>query len=236
MNALEVVDLTLRAGSFAVQEVSFTVGEGEYFVLMGMTGSGKSLLLKAVCGLARIARGRVTLHRRDVTALEARFRNIGYVPQDGGLFPHLNVLRNILFPLTVAGLKPAPARTAVEGIVACLGLERLLARSVAYLSGGERQKVALARALARQPELLVLDEPVCALDEPTRRDTCRELRRVQKEFGVATVHVCHSRDEAALVSDRVGVMCEGRLLETGTLEELTTHSDHGAVQRLLNWN
>jgi molybdate/tungstate transport system ATP-binding protein len=236
MNALEVVDLTLRAGSFAVQEVSFTVGEGEYFVLMGMTGSGKSLLLKAVCGLARIARGRVTLHRRDVTALEARFRNIGYVPQDGGLFPHLNVLRNILFPLTVAGLKPAPARAAVEGIVACLGLERLLARSVAYLSGGERQKVALARALARQPELLVLDEPVCALDEPTRRDTCRELRRVQKEFGVATVHVCHSRDEAALVSDRVGVMCEGRLLETGTLEELTAHSDHGAVQRLLNWN
>jgi ABC-type Fe3+/spermidine/putrescine transport system ATPase subunit len=82
----------------------------------------------------------------------------------------------------------------------------------------------------------VLDEPVCALDEPTRRDTCRELRQVQKEFGVATVHVCHSRDEAALVSDRVGVMCEGRLLDVGTLEELATGSDHTAVQRLLNWD
>ena len=236
MNALEVVDLTLHAGSFAVQDISLTVGEGEYFVLMGMTGCGKSLLLKAVCGLARIARGQVRLHNRDITALEARFRNIGYVPQDGGLFPHLDVLHNILFPLTVAGTNGAAARSAVEGIVACLGLEKLLARSVAYLSGGERQKVALARALARKPELLVLDEPVCALDEPTRRDTCRELRRVQKEFGVATVHVCHSRDEAALVSDRVGVMCEGRLLEIGTLAELTTRSDHGAVQRLLNWN
>ncbi len=236
MNALEVVDLTLHAGSFAVQNISLAVSEGEYFVLMGMTGSGKSLLLKAVCGLTQISQGRVRLHGRDITALEARFRNIGYVPQDGGLFPHLDVLRNILFPLTVAGMKPAAARSAVEGIVSSLGLEKLLVRSVAYLSGGERQKVALARALARKPELLVLDEPVCALDEPTRRDTCRELRRVQKEFGVATVHVCHSRDEAALVSDRVGVMCEGRLLDIGTLEELATGSEHGAVQRLLNWN
>jgi len=236
MNALEVVNLTLHAGSFAVQDISLTVSEGEYFVLMGMTGSGKSLLLKAVCGLARISRGQVRLHSRDITALEARFRNIGYVPQDGGLFPHLDVLHNVLFPLTVAGTKPAAACAAVDGIVASLGLEKLLARSVAYLSGGERQKVALARALARRPELLVLDEPVCALDEPTRRDTCRELRRVQKEFGVATVHVCHSRDEATLVSDRVGVMCEGRLLDIGTLEELATRSEHGAVQRLLNWN
>jgi ABC-type sugar transport system ATPase subunit len=236
MNALEVIDLNLRAGSFAVQDVSFAVGEGEYFVLMGMTGSGKSLLLKAVCGLTQVTRGRVRLHNRDITALEARCRGIGYVPQDGGLFPHLDVLRNIIFPLTVAGMKRAAARAAVEEIVASLALEKLLARSVAYLSGGERQKVALARALARRPELLVLDEPVCALDEPTRRDTCRALRRVQKEFGVATVHVCHSRDEAVLVSDRVGVMCEGRLLDIGTLAELTTASKHAAVQRLLNWD
>ncbi len=236
MNALEIMDLSLRAGSFAVQDVSFAVGEGEYFVLMGMTGSGKSLLLKAVCGLTQVARGRVRLHSRDITALEARFRHIGYVPQDGGLFPHLDVLRNITFPLTVAGVKRAAARSAVEEIVTSLALEKLLARSVAYLSGGERQKVALARALARRPELLVLDEPVCALDEPTRRDTCRELRRVQKEFGVATVHVCHSRDEAALVSDRVGVMCEGRLLDVGTLQGLATGSGHAAVQRLLNWD
>jgi len=236
MNALEVADLTLHAGSFAVQDISLTVGEGEYFVLMGMTGSGKSLLLKAVCGLARIARGRVRLHHRDITELEARFRNIGYVPQDGGLFPHLNVWQNILFPLSVAGTKPAAARAAVDGIVVNHGGAKLLTPSGANHSGGGRPNVALARALARRPELLVLDEPVCALDEPTRRDTCRELRRVQKEFGVATVHVCHSRDEAALVSDRVGIMCEGRLLDVGTLEELATRSDHGAVQRLLNWN
>jgi ABC-type Fe3+/spermidine/putrescine transport system ATPase subunit len=236
MNVLEITGLTLHAGSFVVRDVSFAVGEGEYFVLMGMTGSGKSLLLKAVCGLARVSEGRIRLHGREITGLEARFRNIGYVPQDGGLFPHLDVFRNIIFPLTVAGRRPAAARAAVEEIVASLGLEGLLARSVAYLSGGERQKVALARALARQPELLVLDEPVCALDEPTRRDICRELRRVQKDFRVATVHVCHSRDEAALVSDRVGVMGEGRLLDVGTLDALAGGSAHGAVQKLLNWS
>jgi ABC-type Fe3+/spermidine/putrescine transport system ATPase subunit len=236
VNALEILGLTLRAGSFTVQDISLTVGEGEYFVLMGMTGSGKSLLLKAVCGLTRVSQGRIRLHSRDITDLEARFRNVGYVPQDGGLFPHLDVLRNITFSLTVGGMKPAAARSVVEGVVASLGLEKLAARSIAYLSGGERQKVALARALARKPELLVLDEPVCALDEPTRRETCRELRRVQKEFGVATVHVCHSRDEASLVSDRVGIMCEGRLLDVGTLEELEMGSDHAAVQRLLNRN
>lgn len=236
MNALEITSLTLRAGSFVVRDVSFTVSEGEYFVLMGMTGSGKSLLLKGVCGLARISEGRIRLHSRDITGLEARFRKIGYVPQDGGLFPHLDVFRNITFPLAVTGMRPAAARSTVEEIVASLGLEGLLTRSVAYLSGGERQKVALARALARRPELLVLDEPVCALDEPTRRDICRELRRVQKEFRVATVHVCHSRDEAALVSDRVGVMYEGRLLDIGMLEELASGSAHQAVQKLLNWN
>jgi ABC-type sugar transport system ATPase subunit len=236
MRALELVDLTLRAGSFAVQSVSLTVGAGEYFVLMGMTGSGKSLLLKAICGLARVRAGRVRLYGRDITELEPRFRHIGYVPQDGGLFPHLDVLSNILFPLTVAGMKPAAARAAVAPMVASLGLDELRARCVAYLSGGERQKVALARALARRPELLVLDEPVCALDEPTRRDTCRVLRRVQKEFGVATVHVCHSRDEAALVSDRVGVMSAGRLLGVGTLEDLAARSNHEAVQRLLHWS
>ncbi|MGE5297423.1 MAG: ABC transporter ATP-binding protein [Solirubrobacterales bacterium] len=234
MNALEIAGLTLRAGSFAVRDVSFAVDEGEYFVLMGMTGSGKSLLLKGICGLARVSQGRIRLRGRDVTGLEARFRKIGYVPQDGGLFPHLDVLRNLTFPLTVAGVRSAVARSAVEPIVASLGLDRLLPRSVAYLSGGERQKVALARALARRPELLVLDEPVCALDEPTRRDICRELRRVQKEFGVATVHVCHSRDETTLVSDRVGVMHEGRLLEVGVLDQLANGSVHATVRKLLN--
>lgn len=236
MKALEIKNLSMTAGNFRVGEISLAVEEGEYFVLMGMTGSGKSLLLKAVCGLALIDAGSIRIHERDVTELESRFRNIGYVPQDGGLFPHLSVMENITFSLRLAGVKANDAAAQVESVVESLKIDYLLKRTIRNLSGGERQKVALARALARKPEILVLDEPVCALDEPTRRDICRELRRVQKEFGVATLHVCHSRDEAELVSDRVGVMSAGKLIDVGNLKELATGSEHAAVQRLFNWS
>jgi ABC-type sugar transport system ATPase subunit len=236
MKALEISSLSMQAGNFRVENINLEIDEGEYFVLMGMTGSGKSLLLKAICGLAQIEGGTVKIHERDVTALESRFRNIGYVPQDGGLFPHLSVTQNIVFSQTIAGVSPADATEPVSEIVDYLNIGYLLNRTIRNLSGGERQKVSLARALARKPEILVLDEPVCALDEPTRRDICRELCRVQKEFGVATLHVCHSRDEAELVSDRVGVMSEGKLIDVGLLKELATGSEHSAVQRLFNWS
>jgi len=233
VNALEVEGLTLVAGSFSLRDVSLTIGSGEYFVLMGRTGAGKSLLLKAICGLAGIAEGTIRIAGRDVTEKEPRSRDISYVPQDGGLFPHLSVLRNIIFPLTVRNVKKADAIGKVEGIIDQLQIEDLLSRSVSNLSGGERQKIALARALARRPALLVLDEPVCALDEPTRRHICCELRRVQKQFGVPTLHVCHSRDEAELVSDRVGIMRNGRMTATGGLKELANGDSLPAVWKLL---
>ena len=236
MSALGIERLKMRAGPFRVEVADLEIGESEYFVLMGMTGSGKSLLLKAVCGLARIESGKISIHGRDVEGLEPRFRNIGYVPQEGGLFPHLNVLQNIVFPMSASGKQRPAALQKATDIIDSLRISGLLDRSIRNLSGGERQKVALARALAQQPEILVLDEPVSALDEPTRRDICRELRRVQKEFDVATLHVCHSRDEAELVADRVGIMCKGKLLATGTLDDLANRSEHRSVQRLLNWN
>jgi len=233
MNALEVENLALRAGSFAVRDVSLAVGESEYFVVMGRTGAGKSLLLRAICGLVRITEGAIRIGGRDVTELEPRVRNISYVPQEGGLFPHLDVLRNIVFPLTAAGMKKRAAVDQVRDVIEHLEIEGLLSRSVANLSGGERQKVALARALARKPELLVLDEPVCALDEPTRRQICRELRRVQREFDVAALHVCHSREEAELVSDRIGVMGNGQLVACGRIDDLTDAESLPAVRDLL---
>jgi molybdate/tungstate transport system ATP-binding protein len=233
--ALDVEHVSLGAGSFTVEDVSLAVEESEYFVLMGKTGTGKSLLLKAVCGLAMIDQGRIRIDDRDVTEFEPRHRNIGYVPQNGGLFPHLNVRQNVSFALRIAKDKSTESAENVQRIIASLGIESLLDRSVTNLSGGERQKVALARALARRPSLLVLDEPVSALDEPTRRETCRELRRVQKEYGVATLHVCHNYDEAALVSDRVGVMSQGRLVATGPLETLQKESEFESVQNLFHW-
>jgi molybdate/tungstate transport system ATP-binding protein len=230
---LRLRDVTLRAGNFRLHPVSLDVAAGEYFVLMGPTGSGKSLLVQAVCGLVRIESGGIAIGGKDVTVAESRFRRVGYVPQTAALFPHLSVARNVSFGLEVRGTGRRQAPRKVAPIVEMLGLAHLMGRSTVNLSGGETQKVALARALACDPKLLILDEPVSALDEPTRREICPLLRQVQQQFGVATVHVCHSREEAAAVADRVGVMSAGRLAQTGSLAELAADPADEAVRRLL---
>ena len=231
---LRLDGVTIQAGAFRVVDVALHVPEGEYFVLMGPTGSGKSLLVKAVCGLLRPRRGAVWIDGTNVTRLEPRRRRVGYVSQDCDLFPHLRVARNITFGLCRRGRSHRAALRAVGPLVDMLGLGPLLNRRTPNLSGGERQKVALARALATRPKVLLLDEPVSALDEPTRREICRELRRVQRQFGVSTLHVCHSLEETALVADRVGILIEGRLAQTGTLPDLTARPANDAVARLLN--
>lgn len=231
---LRLDGVTIQAGTFRVDDLDLHVPQAEYFVLMGPTGSGKSLLVKAVCGLLRPRRGAVWIDGRDVTGLEPRRRRVGYVSQDCDLFPHLPVARNITFGLCRQGRSHRTALRAVAPLVDMLGLGGLLGRRTPNLSGGERQKVALARALATRPKVLLLDEPVSALDEPTRREICGELRRVQREFGVATLHVCHSLEETALVADRVGILIEGRLVQTGSLPDMIARPADAAVARLLN--
>lgn len=231
---LQVDKLQLRAGDFQLHQVTLRLAPGEYFVLMGPTGSGKSLLAKCVCGLIRPGGGRVLIDGRDITSLAPRFRRVGYVPQDGGLFPHMNVAKNITFGLRVGGLSHAKALKRAERLIQTLSLRPLLDRSTLHLSGGERQKVAVARALAGEPKLLILDEPVSALDGPTQREVCAELRRVQRQLGMPTIHICHRLYEAQAVADRVGVLVAGRLVQTAPLAELIAQPASPAVARLLN--
>jgi len=172
---LKVESLNLTAGGFQLEDISFRVEKGEYFVLMGRTGSGKSLLIQSIAGLIRIDSGVISIGDRDVTNLEPRFRDIGYVPQDSGLFPHLNVEKNILFPLRVRGLWGL-STDGLAPVVEAIGIEYLLGRSIQHLSGGEKQKVALARALAYKPSLLLLDEPLSALDEPSRNENIQHAQ------------------------------------------------------------
>ncbi len=245
MTMVAVRDIRLQAGAFELRGVSLNVDAGEYFVLMGPTGSGKSLLVKCICGLIRPLAGTVTIANVDVTRAEPRHRRVGYVPQDSGLFPHMNVARNLTFPLRVAPgrrsrwlggagtMSHKLALTHVAPIIEMLSLAPLLDRSPSTLSGGERQKIAVGRALASNPKLMVLDEPVSALDEPTRRETCRELRRVQQELGVPTIHICHNVAEAEIVADRVGVLLDGRLVQTGALADLLREPAEEGVARLL---
>lgn len=209
---LDLENVTIKVADFKLENINFHINENEYFVLMGPTGSGKSLLLKSICGLMHIHSGKIKICGKEVNELEPRSRKIGYVPQNSALFPNLNVQRNISFPLEVRGIKGEEITLQVRKLAELLGIRNLLGRSTIYLSGGEMQKVALARALACKPDLLLMDEPVSAVDEPTRRELCPLLKQVQNELGIATMHVCHNIEEAKLVADRIGTIKNGELI------------------------
>lgn len=229
---IDVRDICLTAGSFQLRKASLHVGAGEYFVLMGRTGSGKTMLLQSICGLLHPSAGSIAIDGRDVTHLEPRERNLGYMPQDTGLFPHLSVWRNVTFSLRARGAGRNEARRQAEPLVEMLHIRPLLERDCTSLSGGEKQKVALARALACNPKVLLLDEPVSALDEPTRAEVCADLCRVQRALDLTVIHVCHSLAEAA-IADRVGVIEAGEVQQTGPLDQLRDNPATEAVARLM---
>jgi molybdate/tungstate transport system ATP-binding protein len=206
---IAVEGLSVQAGAFAVEGVSFTVGTGEYAVLMGRTGCGKTTLLEAVCGLKPVRGGRVRLLGRDVTHLPPADRGVGYVPQDLALFPTMTVREHLGFALEVRRWDRAEAARRVDELTELLGLGKLLDRRPRGLSGGEAQRVALGRALAFRPGVLLLDEPLSALDEDTRGAMYGLLRSVQRQTGVTALHVTHSRAEARALADRVFVFDGG---------------------------
>ncbi|OEU68456.1 MAG: hypothetical protein BA863_07835 [Desulfovibrio sp. S3730MH75] len=212
-------ELTYSVGSFGIN-VSLKIEDGEYFVLLGSTGSGKTLFVENLCGLRKAASGLVFVDDSDVTDVEPRERGIGYVPQDGALFTHMNVSKNITFSLRVRHVSKQKQEKEITKIAELLGVEYLLKRRIPGLSGGEQQRVALARAIISRPRVLILDEPVSALDEYTKESICRKLKSVQRKLSFSVIHVCHSLEEARFVADRVGIMQQGRIVQTGTVDEL----------------
>jgi ABC-type sugar transport system ATPase subunit len=209
---LSVRDLRFSIGAFALSGLSLEVRSGEYFVLSGPNGAGKTVLMRLVCGILRPHAGEVLVAGERVTDTPPWKRGIGYVPQEGYLFPHLTVLRNAEFGPRMRGLPRDERRRRAEEALDMLGVAALAPRAVKGLSGGERQKVALARALAARPRLLLLDEPVSAIDEAARDTVCRELKALQRRLGITTVHVSHNSAETALVADRVGRIDAGRMV------------------------
>lgn len=210
---IELRQVAVRSGSFLIADVSLEIPAGCYAVLMGRTGCGKTTLLEAVCGLRPVLAGAVLLDGRDVTRLRPAERQVGYVPQDLALFPTMSVRDHLAFALRIRRLPAAQIEERVRRTADLLGIPRLLDRLPAGLSGGEAQRVALGRALAFQPRVLLLDEPLSALDEDTRTDMYALLRDLQRRTGVTTLHVTHSRSEAAALADRLFRFENGALLE-----------------------
>ncbi len=208
---IELRNLSVRAGAFGLQDVSFEIPAGQYGVLMGRTGSGKTTILEAVCGLKTVTGGRIFLHGRDVTGLPAGQRGIGFVPQDGILFSTRTVAGHLAFGPRLQRWPKSEIASRVEELAEELGIAHLLRRTPHGLSGGERQRVALGRALAARPRVLCLDEPLSALDEETHREMIALIKRIVHEHQMTALHITHSPREAELVADRIVRLEKGQV-------------------------
>jgi spermidine/putrescine transport system ATP-binding protein len=212
MALLEIRNVTRRFGDFvAVDDVSLSVEAGEFFCLLGPSGCGKTTLLRMIAGFDATDGGSIWLDGRDMTGIPPEARNVHTVFQSYALFPHMTVAENIAFPLEMAGLAPAEIQARVEEALEDVSLSGMSVRYPNALSGGQRQRVAVARALVNRPKLLLLDEPLAALDAKLKEKMQLELITLQKEVGIAFVYVTHDQQEALALAHRIAVMNKGRV-------------------------
>ncbi len=198
---IRLQNISWKAGAFALDNVSFNVPAATYAVLMGRTGTGKTSLVEIICGLRTPQSGQVWLNDRDVTRMPPGLRGLGFVPQDGALFPTLTVAEQIGFALRIQKAPSASIDSTVRELATEMAITHLLDRRPPGLSGGEKQRVALARALAAKPGVLLLDEPLAAVDEDTQSDLIHLLKRTQQQHQITVLHVTHSRREAEGLAD-----------------------------------
>jgi len=233
---IELENIRCSFGDFALRDISLRIAKGDYWVILGPSGCGKSVLLQTIAGFFAPSRGRILVDGRDVTATAPEHRKMGLVFQQAALFPHKSVRENIAYGLGARKVAREEIDRTVDDLVDRLELKTILPRPVATLSGGEAQRVAVARALAIKPDLLLLDEPMSALDHNTRLELQVELARVHKELGLTTLHVTHSREEAAALGDHVAIMLGGRIVQRGSAAEVQSRPRCPFVARFLGLN
>lgn len=234
MSGVELIGLRKTYGDVhALAGVDLEIADGELLTILGPSGAGKSTILNLIAGLAFPTAGNITISGTDVTNIPAERRNVGVVFQNYALFPHLDVAANVGYPLRI---RKTPKKLIRERVGFALGLVQLQAyghRQISELSGGQQQRVALARALSFEPRLLLLDEPLGALDTKLREEVRLELLALQRRLGITTVLVTHDQDEALTLSDRIAIVKDGQIAQVGSPQDLYRHPANSFVANFL---
>ena len=217
---IRVENVSNNWGDFSLRDISLNIKENEYFIILGPTGAGKTLLLEIIAGLYFPKEGKVVINGNDVTFLNPEHRGLGFVYQDFALFPHLNVKKNIEYGLKLRKVPEEDREKKVSELVKLLKIKHLLLRDTTTLSGGEKQKVSLARALAINPKIILMDEPFSALDENTKSKLISDMKELHKKGGITFIHVTHSQEEAMLLADRIGIMMNGTIVQVGNPDDI----------------
>jgi multiple sugar transport system ATP-binding protein len=221
MSQIELCNVSKQfAGTTAVKQASFTIHDGEFFILVGPSGCGKSTLLNMIVGLEAVSEGEIRVDGDVVNELDAKDRNMAMVFQSYAIYPHMTVRENMAFPLKLAKLSKQEIAQRVEQAAAILELTDFLERKPRALSGGQRQRVAMGRAIVREPNVFLLDEPLSNLDAKLRVQMRTEIARLQRRLGTTTIYVTHDQTEAMTLGDRIAVMRQGEILQIGTPREL----------------
>src|SRR5699024_6932337 len=232
--SLSLKAISKRFGSVtAVSDVDLAVEPGEFVSLLGPSGSGKTTSLNMIAGFEEPNDGRIFINDRDITDIPIHRRNIGMVFQGYALFPHMTVEKNIEYPLKQHGFSKPEREEAISEALSKVSLEKFRDRMPSQLSGGQQQRVALARAIAYRPPLLLMDEPLSALDKALREGLQTEIRRIHRELGTTVVYVTHDQDEALALSDRIVVFNEGRIQQVGTPDDLYKNPSNDFVSGFL---
>jgi ABC-type sugar transport system ATPase subunit len=228
---IELKNVQVKVGNFNLAQINLVVSKGEYTVILGPTGAGKTVLLESIAGLHNVHQGKILLDGKDVTNTVPEERGASIVYQDYTLFPHLTVEENIVFGLKVRHMARPKITEALESICSIFEIQLLLKRLPGTLSGGERQRVALARALITKPEILLLDEPLSALDAESREGMRSLLKNTQQKLGITTLHVTHDFEEAMSLANNIIVINGGKIVQIGKPAEIFYHPSSEFVAR-----
>jgi len=232
MSFLKIENLSYAMGDFKLDNVNFSVHEGEYFVLLGQSGSGKTMLLESIAGFHDVE-GKINFGNLDISKLAPEKRDVGFVYQDFALFPNLNVRDNITFSSRYKQI--GDERETLDDLSEFLGLTALLDRRITNLSGGERQRVAIARALFSKPKILLLDEPLSAIDPTFRNSIMKFLKQMHRKYNLTTIHVTHNFREASYLADRIAIVMNGQIKQVGNTDEVLNHPVNIEVAEFLGF-